>query len=286
MKYELFFFKEGNRYLNLDELFSFFNYCPYITIDTTKDEVEARYVNKAIDLEASFHITRVSKVPDIHRLDPKYLDLDIYLSIDPMMPMYKVGIIMDLVSDLCQKFDFFVYNILFENVAPFRKELILKSYEKIREIYKLKFPMEYTSLNYVPKDKANDIFKYLYERKDLETYCHEENLYFPIPRFVKSVGTGQVYSGVDLLDDKLFVFPPKCDLVFYKHDGHIKTVYFDELMSVLEKYCHDLPGFIHNTKVLDKSGLKRIKKIMNKTNFTAINEAFTNIELETIIDFR
>ena len=116
MKYELFFFKEGNRYLNLDELFSFFNYCPFITVDTTKDEVEARYVNKAIDLEASFHITRVSKVPDIHRLDPKYLDLDIYLSIDPMMPMYKVGIIIDLVSDLCQKFDFFVYNILFENV--------------------------------------------------------------------------------------------------------------------------------------------------------------------------
>ena len=99
MKYELFFFKEGNRYLNLDELFSFFNYCPYITVDTTKDEVEARYSNKAIGLEASFHITRVSKVPDIHRLDPKYLDLDIYLSIDPMMPMYNVGVIVDLVSD-------------------------------------------------------------------------------------------------------------------------------------------------------------------------------------------
>ena len=286
MKYELFFFKEGNRYLNLDELFSFFNYCPYITVDTSKDEVEARYCNKAIDLEASFHITRVSKVPDIHRLDPKFLDLDIYLSIDPMMPMYKVGIIIDLVSDLCQKFDFFVYNILFENVSQFRRDLIMRSYEKIREIYKLKFPMEYTSLNYLPKDKVNDIFKYLYERKDLETYCHEENLFFPIPRFVKSLGTGQVYSAVDLLDDKLFVFPPKCDLVFYKHDAHVKIVYFDELMSVLEKYCHDLPGFIHNTKVLDKAGLKRIKKIMNKTNFTPVTEQFINVELETIIDFK
>ena len=286
MKYELFFFKEGNRYLDLDELFSFFNYCPFISVDASRDEVEARYSNKALDLEASFHITRVSKVPDIHRLDPKYLDLDIYLSIDPMMPMYKVGIILDLVSDLCQKFDFFIYNILFENVSEYKRDLILKSYEAIREIYKNKFPMEYTSLNYVPKDKVNDVFKYLYERKDLETYCHEENLYFPIPRFIKSLNTGHIYCAVDLVDDKLFVFPPRCEIVFYQHDNHLKAVYFDELMSVLEKFCHDLPGFIHNTKVLDKAGMKRLKKIMLKTKFSPINETFSNVELETIIDFK
>ena len=286
MKYELFFFKEGNRYLDLDELFSFFNYCPFISVDASRDEVEARYSNKALDLEASFHITRVSKVPDIHRLDPKYLDLDIYLSIDPMMPMYKVGIILDLVSDLCQKFDFFIYNILFENVSEYKRDLILKSYEAIREIYKNKFPMEYTSLNYVPKDKVNDVFKYLYERKDLETYCHEENLYFPIPRFIKSLNTGHIYCAVDLVDDKLFVFPPRCEIVFYQHENHVKAVYFDELMSVLEKFCHDLPGFIHNTKVLDKAGMKRLKKIMLKTKFSPINETFSNVELETIIDFK
>lgn len=272
--------------MNLDELFSFFDYCPYITVDTSKDEVEAKYVNKAIDLEASFHITRVSKVPDIHRLDPKYLDLDIYLSIDPMMPIYKVGIIIDLISDLCQKFDFFIYNILFENVAPFRKDLIIKSYEKIRELYKVKYPMEYTSLNYVPKDKVNDVFKYLYERKDLETYCHEENLYFPIPRFIKSLSTGEIYCAVDLEEGENFVFPPRCDLIFYRHDEITKIVYFDELMSVIDKYCHDLPGFIHNTKVLNKTGVKRLKKIMTKANFTQVTEVFTNVELETIIDFK
>ena len=57
-------------------------------------------------------------------------------------------------------------------------------------------------------------------------------------------------------------------------------------MSVIEKYCHDLPGFIHNTKVLTKAGVRRLKKIMNKTNFTPVTEAFSNVELETIIDFR
>ena len=45
MKYELFFFKEGNRYLNLDELFSFFDYCPYITVDTSKDDTPMYRVN-------------------------------------------------------------------------------------------------------------------------------------------------------------------------------------------------------------------------------------------------
>ena len=123
-------------------------------------------------------------------------------------------------------------------------------------------------------------------RQDLETYCHSENLYFPIPRFIKSLNTGHIYCAVDLVDDKLFVFPPRCEIVFYQHDNHIKAVYFDELMSVLEKFCHDLPGFIHNTKVLDKAGMKRLKKIMLKTKFSPINETFSNVELETIIDFK
>ena len=30
-------------------------------------------------------------------------------------------IIVDLVNDLCQKFDFCIYNILFENVSTFRR---------------------------------------------------------------------------------------------------------------------------------------------------------------------
>lgn len=285
MKYELFFFKEGNRYLNIEELFNFFDYCPFITVNSNGDEVEVKYSNPSIELDASFHLTKVSKVPDIHRLDPKFLDLDIYLSIDPMMPTYKVGVILDLVSDLCQKFDFFTYNILFENVTSFRKELIMKSYEMFREAYKIKYPMEYTCLNYIPKDKSNDIFEYLFERKDLEIYCKSENLYFPVPYFIKNQ-VGDIYSAVELLDDKLFVFPPKTDIVFYKSGENIHVIYFDELMSVIEKYCYDLPGFIRNTKVLDKTGMKRIKKIIHKTKFTEINDNFSNVELESIIDFK
>lgn len=286
MKYELFFFKENNRYLDLDELFSFFNYCPYITVVPNGDEVEAKYYNPAIDLKASFFLTKVSKVPDIYRLDPKYLDLDIYLSIDPMMPTYKVGIIMDLVSDLCQKFNFFVYNILFENVTAYRKELVIKSYEMVRAAYREKFPMEYTSLNYVSKDKCNDVLKYLYERHDLENYYRVEHLYFPIPYFVKAKSNGQVLLAVDLTYDELFVFPPKCDLVYCKCGDYVKIIYFDDLIQVIDKYCRDLPGFIHNTKVLEKAGMKKIKKIVAKTKFNEAADDYTKIELESIIDFR
>ena len=285
MKYELFFFKENNRYLDVDELFTFFNYCPFISIDTTKDEVEAKYYNPAIELEAVFHLTKVSKVPDIYRLDPKYLDLDIYLSIDPMMPLYKVSIIMDLVSDLCQKFSFFTYNIFFENVCAFKKELIMKTYEMFRSAYRDKFPMEYTALNCIPKEKSNDLFKYLYERHDLETYYQTDDYFFPIPYFVKSNSSGKISLAVTLLDDKFFVFPPHCDLVFYQNGEYMKIIYLDELLSVIEKYTYDLPGFVHHTKVLDKNGKKKLKKIINKTKFTEINESFSNIDLETIIDF-
>lgn len=286
MKYELFFFKEGNRYINIEELFNFFNYCPFISVDTNNDEVEVKYYNPSIDLEASFHLTQVSKVPDIHRLDPRFLDLDIYLSIDPMMPIYKLNVILDLVSDLCQKFELFIYNILFDNVSEYRKSLIYDSYVHFRNVYRNKYPMEYTSLNYVDKARVDDIFKYLFERKDLETYYYAENLYFPVSRFVKGLNTGNIYNVVDFVEDKFFVFPPKCDLVFFKNNDSVQAIYFDELMGEIEKYCYDLPGFIHNTKVLDKAGMKKIKKIINKTKFSPVNELFTNLDLGTIIDFK
>lgn len=286
MKYELFFFKENNRYLDIEELFRYFNYCPYITVDTSKEDVEVVYYNKAIELKASFHLTKVSKVPDIYRLSPKFLDLDIYLSADPMMPMFKFNVLVDFVSDLCKKFDFSVYNILFEDVSIFRKELVLKSYELMRSAYNEKFPMEYTSLNYVPKEKVNDIFKYLYERKDLETYCHGDDLYFPVPYFVKSNSTGQVYLASDLEEDKLYVFPPQCDLLFYRNNDKFEIIYADELLSVVEKYTYDLPGFIHDTKVLDKTGARKLRKIISRTKFSEINDSFSNIDLETIIDFK
>lgn len=285
MKYELFFFKENNRFIDIEELFRFLTFSQYISIETKSDEVLVRYFHPELKLEAVFHISKVSKVPDIYRLNPRYLDLDIYLTLDPTLPIFKVSIIMEIVKDLCHKFNFFVYNTLFEDVSPYRKDLIIKSYELFRSAYKEKYPMEFVNFNYIPKEKLNDILKYIYERQDLIRYYEHDNLYFPPVSFIKGDTSGKIYNRVELVDDVEFVFPPQTDLVFYNQGGYLKVIYYDELLSVIEKYVSDLAGFGHNTKVLDKNGIKKIKKIIAKTKFSEVCDTFKNIDIDEVIDY-
>lgn len=286
MKYELFFFKENNRIIDLDELFRFFNFCPYIKTKMESDEVLFNYYHEDLKLQATFHISKVSKVPDIYRLNPRFLDLDIYLTLDPTLPQFKVSLIMELVKDLCLKFNFFVYNVLFEDVSSFRKDLILKSYELFRNAYREKYPMEFYDLNYLSREKLNDILKYIYERKDLMQYYEHDGLYFPKPTFIKGDTSGKLYSQVEFVEDSLFVFPPQTDLICYRIGDVYKVIYCDEFLSVLEKYLTDLAGFGRNTKVLDKNGVKKVRKIISKTKFTEICDTFKNISIDTIVDYK
>ena len=59
---------------------------------------------------------------------------------------------------------------------------------------------------------------------------------------------------------------PKCDLIFYRIGDKLEVIYSDELLSVLDKYCYDLPGFIHNTKVLDKTGIVDFISVSDDTS--------------------
>jgi len=286
MKYELFFFKENNRYIDIEELFRFFSYSPFIKVEIHDDEVLFLYNNSNIGLKARFIISKMSKVPDIYRLNPKYLDLDIRLELDPMLPNFKLNIILDIVAELCQRFNFACYNVLFEDVSIYRKDLVIQSYEITRDKYKENNIIEYKSLNFISKDKLTDIFKYLYEKEELIKYYESDNLFFPEIKFLKSRTTGRIYVACQFEEEKLFVFPPRVDLIYFKLNGLEKVYYSDEVLTAFERYTYELPGFGRNTKVLDKIGVKKSKKILNHIDFTEVCDTFEEISKDSIIDFK
>ena len=98
--------------------------------------------------------------------------------------------------------------------------------------------------------------------------------------------------------------PPMCgtyyvDGVAYRYGEDFRNVdrykeYLDcgfTMMQVRYENAYDGEEWeTSNTKrvcdVAYKAGVRKLKKIMNKTNFTPVTEAFSNVELETIIDFR
>ena len=286
MKYTLFFFKENNRFIDIEELFRFFSRSPFFEIDIQEENVFFNYSNQDIGLKAKFIISKSSKVPDVYRLNPKYLDLDIRLELDLLLPTFKVNILLDIVNELCQRFNFVIYNQLFEDVSPYRKDLVIQSYEISRNEYKQKNPLEYNVLNYIAKDKLTDSFKYLFEREELIKYYESEGLYFPDVQFLKSNTNGKVYLACHFVEDKTYVFPPNIDLIFANKGGMVKPLYADEVLSAFERHSYELPGFGRNTRVLNKAGVKKAKKIINRIAFTEVCDTFNEVNKDSIIDFK
>ena len=284
MKYELFFFKEKSRELDIHALMDFFQSKKYFSVNTSLDEVTILYNNTEISLSASFHLTKMSKVPDIHRLNPKYLDLDIYFSVDPMMPLYKFTVITDLVDNLCSRFNLFVYNVLFNDVSPYNKKLIETSYERIRSLYKEKYPIEYSSLNYINKDKLESSYRYILESNSISKYYNDEYNFLPL-FFVKSNLSNKILQAVNLTLDQPVVIPAYTDILYIKHGEYNLVFKYKDVLEHIEKYLHDLPGFIPNTKVIDKKSLKHVKKTLTKIKIPEFNESVKLTEMETLIDF-
>jgi len=285
VKYQLFFFKENTRNIDIDELFRFFTSYPEFSIISEDDSVEIKYQNKKLAFDASFFFSKVSKVPDIYRLDPKFLDLDIYLSVDTMLPLYKFSIIADIVEALCKRFNFYIYQVLFENVSAFKKDLLIKSYEIIRNAYRNKFPMEYASLVYLSKEKLDVIFKYITEREELIKYYQDKNYLFPEVYFVKNRNNGSVNIVTEYVSGSNFVFPPCLDYIVFKNGLSYKIIDYNNVRDEIFKYSTDIPGFISNTRVLDKNGVKKIVKILSNKKIKAINDDIANVDIESLIDF-
>ena len=125
MKFFVHFFKEKTRKIDVEALFEFFENYKNIKPYEKDNTIYFSFEDDNIKLYADFALTPKSIVSDIHRLDPKYLDINFHLEISPLLPTYKAEIIFEIIAELCEEFKIFIYNELFDNVLPFRKELLV-----------------------------------------------------------------------------------------------------------------------------------------------------------------
>lgn len=284
MKYELFFFKTDNRELDIEDLFEYFEQKDYFKIVIEEDCAYIKYHNPFIQLDYSFIITKVSKVPDIYRLNPKYLDLDFYFSIDAIMPIFKIRLVCNIIEDLCSNFNLFIYNFLFNDVSVFSSNLIVKSYIRNRDIYKLKFPVEYSCLTYVNSTKLDGYFRYLLEADEIRAYFNNQYSFLPT-NFVKNLISNKTYLVASMDLTKAVIIPPNTDLLYLKYDDCNHVYQFADIQNLIDKFLTDLPGFVSGTKVLEAKHLKKVKKIIVKSKLREVKEELSLIEMENLIDF-
>lgn len=282
----LHFFKEKTRQFDYERLLSFFNDVPEATIIDTDDassELRIAYRHPILKSSADFVVSRRSTVQDIYKLDPHFLDVNFRLEVPLLTPTYSSNIIFEITQKLCKEFNFSTYNALYEDVMPFRFEVVSRGFEIAKQNFKDKFSYQLDNYYSYPQIKLNECLKYVNEQYDLHRYYKEQNVYVP-NYFVVVDEQNKVHFTMEWAENTRTLFPPHIDFIYYRSGLETSILPYDEVMAKIEKYTTNVPGFIENTKVIEPKQTKKVNKALKKAKFTKVNSTLIRIDLNQVID--
>lgn len=282
----LHFFKEKTRQFDYERLLSFFNDVPEATIIDTDDassELRIAYRHPILKSSADFVVSRRSTVQDIYKLDPHFLDVNFRLEVPLLTPTYSSNIIFEITQKLCKEFNFSTYNALYEDVMPFRFEVVSRGFEIAKQNFKDKFSYQLDNYYSYPQIKLNECLKYVNEQYDLHRYYKEKNVYVP-NYFVVVDEQNKVHFTMEWAENTRTLFPPHVDFIYYRSGLETSILPYDEVMAKIEKYTTNVPGFIENTKVIEPKQTKKVNKALKKAKFTKVNSTLIRIDLSQVID--
>lgn len=282
-QFNLHFFKEKSRKIDLEQLIAFFEAIEGIRTEMDEKSVRFNYTHPRLSYDALFIITPKSQVPDIYRLSPKFLDLNFHLEMPILTPDYVAKHYLDIVKKICDRFNFHIYNEMFEDVLPFKMDVVLKVFDMVKEAYIHKNPVLLSDYHLLSKDKLHAIFRYSDDILELQKYYQELETYVPKYHFLNTEKK-KLVVGIEWKEHTLTVFPPYLDYVFYRINNEIKIVSFDELLPLIEKYLTDVPGFIKGTRVMTKKTAGKVYKIMKKTKFMKVDHTYTKESMKKLLD--
>ncbi len=281
--FNIHFFKEKSRKIDLDLLIHFFEEIEGISIEMDEKSVRILYIHPRLNYDALFVISPKSQVPDIYRLNPRYLDLNFHLEMNILTPDYMAKHMFEIVKQVCERFDFAIYNEMFEDVLPFKIDVLSKVYQMLKNAYVEKNPVLLSEHHQLPKEELSAILRYLDDLVELQEYYKDLDTYVPKYHFLTTEKKNLVI-GIEWKEHTLTLFPPYLNYIFYRVGNEIKVVDYQEVYPLIEKYLMDVPGFIKGTKVMPKKTANKIYHIMKKTKFTKITHTFSKESVKRLLD--
>ncbi len=284
-QFNIHFFKEKSRQIDLEQLIMFFENIEGFKVEMDEQSVRFLYLHPRLNYRALFMITPKSQVPDIYRLNPKFLDLNFHLELSILTPNYVATQVFEIAKKVCERFDVSVYNEMFEDVLSFKMDTVLKVFTMLKDAYMDKNPIILNDYYYLTTDKLNAIYRYLDDYQELQKYYQELNTYVPQYHFF-STNNKKLAIGIEWKEGSMTVFPTHVDFIFYRIENAIKVYDAKQVFELIDKYLVDVPGFIKGTKVMTKAknANKKVHKIIKKAKLLEMDDQFKRAELKYLID--
>ena len=285
MLFRYYFFKEGTRLYDVADLISYFNANPYIDMGKKNEsEKVAHYFNPTLDFACDFIIATKSSVPNIERLNPRYVEVNLKVEFNVLLPTYDVDVILNMCEDICKMFNFYVYNEVFEDVSPFGRSLMLKAFDIVKLAYKNKYPQDVANFYRLDKETLGKVYDYLQQSSIISDLLKVENVIVPKIIFYAVDGKRKIYTAIEIDAAEPFVFPLFVDMVRIVNSEHDMFISSEELYAQTHKLFHPIESSISNLYYTMPREIKKINKILNKANFSPLILELKKVDFSKVLD--
>lgn len=284
MNFKIYFFKDRANAIDFEKVIELLLNYKECSMETDDNQVKIKYNDEQLSNTACFFFKKKSIVPNIHKLNAKYANINFHLEIPPLLPDFKVNSFLSKVTVLARTFSLFMYSELFENVLAYKPETILIAYGVYKEAYKVKFPEEMQGLKEVEKEKLKLYLTYEAEYEKLIKYYSGENIAIPRVQYMVDEIKNTLFTAIEWKEEERTIFPPFVDYVVYINNAGQKMFCAKEVISAVDKCICDLPGFMQGTKVTNKKTIKKCKKLMKKYRFSLIVKKYKLVKQTDLID--
>lgn len=269
--------------LDFTKVLEFFDEYPNFKTFYTEDEVQIDFRDDDFKFSYRYLITKKSRVNQIYKLNPMFLNVNFLLELPVLLPSFLVKEILTITQKICKIFDLEIYNDAFKDVQPFNLADVVVLFEETRRQTIEEYGMQ-DKLSF-PKDKLDEICRYQRSVQSLREYYHNEvdvKLCEPIiDKVTNEYGISCTWDvGIPM------VFPPHLSYVYVKEEQNIPfLVRSKDFMSIMNKYLIEIVNFLPDMYILKAKQAKSSKKVINKLRRVAItDQSFKSIRLSNLLD--
>lgn len=278
-----YFFKEQTRIYDKADVLAFFQSMPEFRLQMVNEEYHLIYTNALLNFSAKFILGTKSIVPNIDKLNPSFYDVCIRLELPLLLPTFKAEQIFKVCGDFTQRFNFFVYNELYEDVSPYRINMMVQAYNKIKQAYKMKYEEEFMQYYKAQPNILSCMYDYILHKESIVAKYKNERLTGLDYVFLAEKGDRNIKLGVYYDGFTPFIMPPYVDYIIHC-ERDIRYIDSDEFFAKCGKIIKMADTNVFGVSYITLKDMKKIRKVLKKTKFSFIPNTFEQIEETKILD--
>jgi len=287
MEFKMFFLKEGSRLFDQPDLITLLTSNRNIISPNPNENVGKKvylYHHDILNFEAQFVISNKSVVPHIESIDPRYYDVNFYVSFDVLLSNYAVSMLLDIVQEICIRYGFKIYIESFGiDVKPFRRSDVMQTFTVWKRSFAEKYPEKVANYKRLDSQTFGQVYSYLQSKKRLELTNFSDKVQISNYYFFHTDRSRSAFVAIKWDGERPFVLPPAVDILILD-DGHIvKQVPMTQVLSKTEKMFKPIDGK-GEIQLLDTKYVNKLHKFLVKEKFAPPNFELHDLSLDNILD--